>query len=206
MSFIDSTYFVGEIAIPQASSETGLTQAILQYEMEIRNYLLGYKLNSLLEADLQNGVPQSQIYLDLVNGAEFINIFRGKEYTLKWEGLKNASLQSLIAYYVYYKYVERDVTRLYGTGISMAVPSDGNKGWERVSPVNKLCSIWERIRQLYGKIPPEYKKYLQYPIPVDEMHGVYNCDSSAFNFLYANKEDYPDWVFTPLWNINAFGI
>jgi len=123
--FIDSTYFVGEIAIPQAANDTALAQAITQYEKEILISLLGYKLYSLLIADCTNYVPASQIYLDLVNGVEFDHVFNGETITLKWEGLK--SLQSLIAYYVFYKFVERDVTRLYGTGISQATVKDG---WE----------------------------------------------------------------------------
>jgi|ERR1035437_1176376 hypothetical protein len=200
MSFIDSTYFIGEINIPQASTSADLTQAIGHYEKEILIQLLGYKLYSLLIADLSNGIPQSQIYIDLVDGAEFTHSFRGQDITLKWEGLKNTSLQSLIAYYVFYKYVERDVTRLYGSGVSMA-PS-GNE-WQRVSPINKLIAAWERMRELYGKVDSEYRQRssLDIGFPL-----ISNSDPSAYNFLYANKDDYPDWIFTPQWNINQFGI
>ena len=201
MSFIDSTYFIGEIAIPNASADSVLTQAIAQYEKEILMSLLGYKLYKLLMADLVNGIPQTDIYKDLVDGAEFTLTFKGVDYLLKWEGLKNTALQSLIAYYVYFKYIERDITRNYGTGISMAVPAANNSGWQRVSSVPKLCMVWDHMRELYGKIPAEYKKcYLDYT------SSAFNNDPSAFNFLYVNKVNYPDWVFTPLWNINAFGI
>jgi hypothetical protein len=202
MAFIDSTYFIGEINIPGASTDLGLTQAIDQYEKEILIALLGYKLYSLLIADLLNGIPQTQKYLDLINGKEFTHSFKGEDITLKWEGLKNSGKLSLIAYYVFYKYVERDVSRFYGTGISMAAPGSG---WERISSVNKLCEVWERMRELYGKIPPEYK-----PIYDSSLKGalqyVFNQDPSAYNFLFANKTDYPDWIFTPQWNINPFGI
>lgn len=200
MSFIDSTYFTGEINISQASTLAPLTQAITQYEKEILISLLGYKLYSLLIADLSEGVPQTQIYKDLVDGAEFTHEINGEEILLKWEGLKNTSLQSLIAYYVYYMYVERGITSLTGTGISL--PPKG-KDWERVSPVNKLCDVWERMRQLYGKIPIDYKSYGR--VIADEL-GVFNCDPSAYNFLLTNVDDYPDWIFTPIWNINVFGI
>jgi hypothetical protein len=203
MAFIDSTYFVGEIAIPQAANDTGLTQTITQYEKEILLSLLGYKLYSLLIADLSNGLPQTQIYIDLVNGKEFIHVLNGESILLKWEGFKNTALQSLIAYYIFYRFVERDIARLYGTGISMATVKDG---WERVSPVNKLCAVWERMRELYGKIPPELRMYYSYSILGSELPRTFNSDPSAFNFLFANKTDYPDWRFTPLWNINAFGI
>jgi hypothetical protein len=202
MAFIDSTYFVGEIAIPQAANDTALAQAITQYEKEILISLLGYKLYSLLIAACPSGVP-SGVYVDLVNGAEFTHTFNGEDVTLKWEGLKNSVLQSLIAYYVFYKYVERDVTRLYGTGISMATVKEG---WERVSPADKLCAVWERMRTLYGKIPPEYKPVYTRPVTGSNLPSVFNSDPSAYNFLFANKTDYPDWIFTPLWNINVFGI
>jgi hypothetical protein len=210
MSFIDSTYFVGEINIPNASTDASLAQAITQYEKEILIQLLGYKLYSLLIADLTGTPPApiTQKYIDLFNGAEFTHSYRGQDITLKWEGLKNTALQSLIAYYVFYKYVERDVTRLYGAGVSMA-PS-GNE-WQRVSPVNKLIAAWDRMRELYGKIPPEYKRYnISYSFPevsnILSLSQVFDCDPSAYNFLFANRDDYPDWIFTPQWNINALGI
>ena len=158
---------------------------------------------SLLIADCSTGSPVTQKYIDLVEGAEFTQTMDGEDITLKWEGLKNTQLQSLIAYYVFYKYVERDVTRLYGTGVSMVQPE---KGFERVSPVNKMINAWERMRELYGRIPPEYKGIYQRPVIGENLPCVFNCDASAYNFLFANKDDYPDWIFTPQWNINAFGI
>jgi hypothetical protein len=95
------------------------------------------------------------------------------------------------------------VTRLYGTGVSI---SDTKDGWLRASPVNKLCAAWERMRELYGKIPAEYKPVYVRPILGSNLSSVFNADPSAYNFLFANKTDYPDWIFTPQWNINAFGI
>jgi hypothetical protein len=203
MSFIDSTYFTGEIAVPSASSETALTQAITQYEKEILISLLGYKLYSLLIADLSNGAPVTQKYIDLVNGKEFVCAFNGTDYTVKWEGLKNTALQSLIAYYVFYKYVERNVTSFYGTGVSQA---NVQEGWQRVNPVSKMINAWERMRELYGKFPPEYKLNYSRPIHNSDLSEVFELSGSAYNFLLKNKTDYPDWIFTPLWYINQFGI
>jgi len=201
--FIDSTYFTGELAIPNAANEAGLTQAITQYEKEILISLLGYKLYSLLLADLSNGEPQTQKYIDLVNGAEFTHTFGGVDYTLKWDGLINTGKISLIAYYVYYKYVERNISAFYGTGVSMA---NTQEGWSRVSPESKMINAWERIRELYGKIPPQYKRYYNRPVLGAEVPGVLELSGSAYNFLLTNIADYPDWVFTPLWNMNQFGI
>jgi len=201
--FIDSTYFTGELAVPNAANETGLTQAITQYEKEILISLLGYKLYSLLQADLVNGVPQTQKYLNLVNGAEFTHTFGGVDYTLKWDGLINTGKISLIAYYVYYKYVERNISAFYGTGVSMA---NTQEGWSRVSPESKMIGAWERMRELYGKWPPEYKQYYHYPILGTDLSETFDLSPSAYHFLLKNKTDYPDWVFTPLWNLNKFGI
>jgi len=203
MSFIDSTYFVGEINIPDAANDTALVQAIPQYEKEILISLLGYKLYSLLQADLVLGVPQTQKYIDLVQGKEFTHAYNDYDYTIKWEGLQNTLKSSLLSYYVFYKYVERDVTRLYGTGVSIA---NTKEGWQRVSPESLLINAWNRMRQLYGTIPPEYKSYYNKPILGTEIPGPFDIDPSAYNFLLTNIADYPDWVFTPLWNINKFGI
>lgn len=203
MAFIDTTYFTGDINVSNALNVTQLDQAIKQYEKEILIKLMGYELYTLLQADLDEGVPQTQIYIDLVNGAEFTHTFRSNEITLKWEGLKNDALISLIAYYVYYNFVSRDITKYMGTGISMAPKG---KDWERVSPVDKLCDVWEKMRVLYGRIPPEYKRFYTYPIKGSQLSHIYNADASAYNFLFANRVDYPTWIFTPLWNINAIGI
>jgi hypothetical protein len=210
MSLIDSTYFVGEINIPNLtgvnSNATAIAQAITQYEKEILIQLLGYKLYSLLIADCtgEGGIPVTQIYIDLVNGAEFTHEYNGEEILLKWEGLKNAAKQSLIAYYTYYKYVEREVTHLSQIGV-MLTGAMNAKGY-RASSENKMIAAWERMRELYGKIPPDYKKFFSVPIKGSNLSYIFNCDPSAYNFLYANKDNYPDWIFTPQWGINIFGI
>lgn len=204
-SFIDSTYFVGEINIPNiAANATSLAQAIGQYEKEILIDLLGYKLYSLLVTDCtgEGGVPVTQIYLDLVNGAEFTHTFSGVETTLKWNGLKNTAKQSLIAYYVYFKYVEREVTHLSGTGVIMTPSGKGL----RASSVNKLIAAWERMRELYGKISPDYNRFFHEPIKGSNLPYAFSGKPSAYNFLFANKTDYPDWIFKPQWSINSFGI
>ena len=197
MAFIDNTYFVGEIAVPNQtgtiSNATAIIQAIGQYEKEILISLLGYKLYSLLIADLDaEGLPQTQPFIDLVDGAEFeIN-----GILLKWNGLKNSDKQSLIAYYTYYKMIERETVHNSGIGAILAKGEKGN----RVSPVNKMINAWDRMRELYGKSPKQFDciGYLT--------TTFFNFEPSAHNFLFANKESYPDWRFTPIWGINSFGI
>lgn len=200
--FIDRTYFVGEINIPNSDkNEIVINQAIGQYEKEILIELLGYKLYSLLKSDLSDSEPQTQRFIDLVNGKEYEATIGGKTTLLEWPGLKNdETKQSLIAYYVFYKMVEREVTHLSGTGIIITPSGQGS----RASSENKMINAWERMRDLYGKIPPEYKSYFvnRNCIPLH----AFNTDNSVYNFLLCNKEVYPEWIFTPKWNINRFGI
>jgi len=180
MPFIDSTYFTGEINISQAANDTQLALAIPQYETEILIKLLGYELYSLLMDDLVSGKPVSERFIKLVDGDDFTINYNGEEIVSHWDGLRNAGKISFIAYYVYYNYVERSITPYYGTGISMAPQG---KDWERVSAVNKLCSVWEKCRALYGG----------YDQP------------SAYNYL-ANSELFPEWRYTPMLQMNPLGI
>ncbi len=204
-SFIDSTYFTGEIFIPGASADAQLTQAIAQYEKEVLLKLLGYPLYKLLIADCTGvgDVPVTQKYIDLVNGAEFTHVYLDESYTLKWEGLKNSAKVSLITYYIYYKFVERHLTEYHGKALT-TLPK--GKDWEKTNPVFKLSNVWNRMRELYGKVPLGYKNYFIHPVLADDLPDTFNMDPSAYNFLYANKATYTEWIFTPFWNINAFGI
>ena len=207
MSFISSTYLIGEINIPNKtgsnSDATAIAQYITRYEKEILISLLGYELYSLLIADCTDFVPVSQIYKDLVNGVEFTHTFNGVDYLLKWNGLQNTDLVSLIAYYVFYKWQEYETVHNSSSG-SLLIESEGG---QRVSPMNEMINAWDKMRLLYGKLPVELKKYVgSNPIPADNISCVYDCEPSAFNFLYANKANYPTWTFKPIWGINQFGI
>ena len=133
-----------------------------------------------------------------MNGKEFTLTFNGSDYLVEWQGLG-----SLIAYYVFYRYVERNITSFYGTGVSQ---SNEQEGWQRVSPESKMINAWEGMRELYGKVPPEYKQYYDRPLLGTDLSEVWELSGTAYNFLLTNIADYPDWVFTPLWNMNKFGI
>ena len=201
--FIDNSYFVGEISLPNKDQNANsLNQAIEQYEKEILIHLLGYKLYSLMIADLANGEPQSQIFKDLIYGAEFTHVIHGNSVLMKWEGLKNDVSRSLLAYYVFYQFVQRDVTHLSGAGVILTPTGKG----VRASSVNKLVNAWERMRALYGAVPVTFKPFFARPVKGANLPCVFNYEPSAYNFLFANRANYPDWLFTAQWGINAFGI
>lgn len=205
MSYIDYTYFVGDISLPVSSNvnlRTAITEAITAYEDEILKKLLGYTLWKALDDDLDsNGDPQTQIYINLVKGAEFTFTYDGYTINTKWEGLVNTAKKSLLAYYVYYQYRRNFVGN--SSGIAEVVNKPENA--TVVSPLHKITRAWNRMVDLYGETPNILFKYPDYFL-TDSNYEHFNTQPSAYNFLLANSTDYPDWVFTPIRKINRFEI
>ena len=56
---------------------------------------------------------------------------------------------------------------------------------------------------IYGDTPYDYGEtfFLQ-----QDRYDHYNVKPSAYNFLLANKDDYPEWIFKPIDKLNIFGI
>jgi hypothetical protein len=201
-SFIDNSYFVGDINIPNISTKpTFIDWAIETYEKEFLINGLGYKLYSLLINDCtdKNGFPETQIYIDIVNGAEFTHASTfGEEITLKWEGFNNTQKQSPIAYYVYYNILQHQTIHTSDIGTILL---ESDKG-QRVSPSSKMIDSWDKMRQLYGKFPYEYENLSRR----GNDFPIVNDAPSLFNFLKSNSANYPDWIFKPIGAINQFGI
>lgn len=190
--FIDSSYFVGEIMLPNLTVKApDINQAIAQYEAEILIKLLGYKLYKQVVA-----TPNIEPFKSLIEGAEFTLNYLGEEILLKWEGLKNTNKQSLIAYYVFYQYVDRNFTQM--TGVGAAISDAKNAQIQNPYP-DKMVNAWNRMLDLYGAFPSQYIKLGLTDAPVNDA-------ASAFNYLYSNIDQFPDWRFTPLMSINQFGI
>jgi hypothetical protein len=209
MSFTTGAYFKNDIAIPNITKDGGVTYstaivaAIDKYESEIRIDLLGYELNKALEADLNgSGVPQTQRFIDLVNGAEFTH--PDTEQLLKWIGFVNTEKESMIAYYVYYNYVYYKNFHLSGIG-STKIKSENA---ERVSPFDKLQLSWSKFQKLYAGFDYDINEcyFSEHGTKVEDLNGTFNALPSAYNFLYANKEDYPEWVFTVKYDKDIFSL
>lgn len=210
MSFISaSTYFNStDINVPtdQLGADGAYATAILQYEPEILKYLLGYELYTLLIADLDgSGDPQTAIYTDLVDGAEFSFELNGKTINTKWNGFRNTELISLIAYYVYFSYRTQNEAFNSGYGQTISLGENSTK----VDPTPKLIAVWNKMIELYGQTPNYIFNDLRSPDEYfleQDNFNHYNILPSAYNFLLANIDDYPTWVFKPLELKNLFGI
>ncbi len=208
MSFIDGSYLRGEILIPNLDFKPtdgntysdDILQAIDQYETEILKSLLGYDLWKLLIADLDaGGNPQAARFTNLVDGAEFTNTYNFTK-TLKWNGIRNTEKLSFSAYYMFFKYVDRNHSKLSGVG-NVKLKAENA---ERVSPVIKTTKAWSDMLDLYGRIPSQYEDFYVNPIQGSNLPCEFNGLSSAYNFLYANKSTYPEWIFTPQWDALEF--
>lgn len=197
MSIIDDSYLTGEILITNKDKlATVLQLSINKYEKEILISLLGYKLYDLM-INNENTEP----YKSLIEGAAFEMTFDGITQTLRWEGLKNSAKESLIAYYVYYKYQEREFIK--PSGVGTVKPKAENS--VIVSPYPKMVNAWNEMIYLYGGFSNYWFKHGKTILKPDGSL-IYNNAPSAYNYLCANLDDFPDWIFAPLRIINNFGI
>lgn len=117
--FIDIDDFIGETQIIGSSFEGGndyFNDIAARKEQDYLLDCLGDKLYSDLLADLVNDVPQTQKFIDLVNGVEYLSC---DERTVIYEGFK-----PMLRYFIYYDYVNTDYYRQMVSGA--AIPSHEN--------------------------------------------------------------------------------
>ena len=202
-NLIDDSYFKGDINVPVSSNTTlagPLNQAITDYEEEYLKRLLGYTLYAEFIAGLAADSP-AQKWLDLRNGVEFSFDFNGNTITNKWNGFVNSDKISPIAYYVYYKH------RVDIESINSGLGERKAKGENSVihSANLKLVRAWNKCVNLSGEQSISYKRYPYYFLNTTNYFHTTPLPS-AFNFLLDNLTDYSNWVFTPFWKINSFGL
>jgi len=151
MSLINTSFFVGNLQIPNAT-ESSVASVIVFYinkfEPEFLQNLLGYPLYKEFIAN-----PSADRFKNIINGCEFTD-FQG--YTAKWKGLIEVLVpdptppsttpigqkQSIIANYVYFRYRQRNETQFTGIG---EVKMKASEGSESVSPRKKMAFIWNEI-------------------------------------------------------------
>lgn len=191
-NLIDKTYFIGEITLPGKvldGTYADITQFITRYEKEALIDLLGYTLYKALKAEIDS-VPQTFTtkWSRLVNGYEYTEDYLGDEHTVRWNGLVNTDKVSLLAYYIYYKYVYHHVTHTSSIGEVIASAENAN----RISVADRLVNAWNRYIELRG----HWADHLINP--------------TAYNFLKKYEDDqtnsYDKWLFMGLNRTNTFGI
>lgn len=201
-NLIGNTYFVRDINVPVGSTvelAAPLTAAIVRYEPEYLKKLLGYTLWKAVQVEIDSGTYTT--YGGLIEGAEFSFNFYGQTITTKWKGLVNTEKISPIAHYIYYK--NRENVETFNSGLGQRKGKGENS--VAATAVTPMVTSWRNLVMMHGEQNRYYKKYRNFFLDNTNYYH-FNEEPSVFNFLLANLTDYPDWVFTPLWYINAFGI
>lgn len=207
----DGSYFIRQILLPQAKDTYQISNVdnyIVQYEKEVLIRLLGYELYSLLQSawddyKQESSTPLPERFDRLINGYDYALTYQSKQVNTRWNGLVNAEKESLISYYVYYRFIE-------GTEIKTTVVGSSKSKKENskhAGVINKMVNAWNSFIQLYGVIPREIaRNTCDYYWINNGNYSIYNIDQSAYNFLATFKNDYPEWIFKPQKKINVFGI
>ena len=192
-NLIDSTYFIGEISLP-AQVLTGtladINPFIVKYEREALIDLVGYTLYKQLKVGIEAGSPDygEVKWKRLITGYEYSIDYLGDTHLVKWNGLINSELISLLAYYIYYQYVKYHATHTSGLGELLTNAENASK----ISPSQKMVNAWNRFIELRGKVSEQ------------------EVNPTCYNFLNEFEDDatngYDPWLFTVKARTNTFGI
>lgn len=222
-TIIDSTYFQkGKLFIPgsvQQPSVSGnaptdienITSYVERYESELMSYAIGhlnYKaLQSALVADPDLSESFNAIWKDLLDGKQYQK--DGVWYY--WPGLRrdhNGIKQSLVANYVYCKYLEDSTQQFSSTG--MVSPNSDNSVAGSASL--KLTQVW---RDFIEEYQGEYEKDGRPSILYTRSGNVYadyfeNANKPKVSlYRYLNEEssiDMDDVTFFVFENRNTLGL
>lgn len=212
MALVDDSYFINEISLPNLDKKPNTVISLIEkYEKEILISLLGYELYREFTEGLTQD-PVDQKWIDLRDGKEFDFDFDGRTITTKWEGLVNVEKESLIAYFSYYKMRERNKT----TTTSVNEVRGKLENSETVNEARKMINAWKNLIKLYGSVCysidgfnisglSTYQNRFYFD-KYQRTYDTYNDWPSAFNFLNARRDDYPNWIFSPLPELNDFGL
>lgn len=214
---INSSYFVGDIYLPQVGSgasrlvnnEDSLKNFIYEYEPRILKLGLGRRLYQEFDAELQNNGT-----IKATADQKWSDLLVGKEYTKDstqyyWRGIveKHGTLnKSFISYYVYYWYVRDGVAQKTTLGVVDAKAKNA-KG---ASAIPTLTHAWREFHSWYsgaddyfnGRFGTRNGVYVE-----DWFNGRDNTkEVSLYQYLSDHKDDYPNWEFTEVNNENNWGI
>lgn len=204
MSLIDGTYYNSDINLTAEELTIVASDWQAVYEEAILKRLLGYELYALYDTDLNKtgdiDEPVAQRFKDLVDGKDLTFEANGYTVNTRWVGLRDKTmLKSLIGYYVYYNY--RNETESSNSGVGQIQSLSENAVKADVRP--KLINTWNKLIEWYGLTPHNISR--NYFLD-NGNYSHYDSEPSAYNFLLANLDTYPEWVFKPLETQNIFGI
>ena len=216
-TIIDNTYFQkGWLFIPNnkdinarpagsPTAQSGIDFFVTEYERELLLNSLGVTLYDELQAEI-DGVLTTQKWIDLVDGKNYTIDSKTK----RWNGLRGANQQSLIAFYVYCQYLRNDNSTYLTTGIAQNTANNA----ERSDPTPKFVKAWTRFLSQYQGNGYNYG----YPTVIYnrsgmvglDYYGSENIEVNMFQYLTDQNEltptDFPDFEFKFYETYNTLGI
>lgn len=165
MAFIDHTFFVGEINIPNLSNEDvaeRLTSFITYHEERLLRDIMGHPLWKAFSDGIAMGSPD-QKWLDIRDGKQYTSL---DGYPHQWDGLvyktDSKIKKSLIANYVYWMWQRDNVSQTVAIG-EVAAKAENSVV---ISPKVKMITAWNQMVDW-----------------IRELHY----------FLWSNPDTYPEW-------------
>jgi len=208
MAFNSITAFTGECNISQDKySSTDYNAIILATEEKILRDLLGGDLYNKLIADLNGSyVPQTQKYIDLVNGKTYqVENGEGVTVNVDYKGIK-----PMLKYFCYSQLLKSQDQQ--NSMVGQVEPVQENSQRPAKNRLNILVeNAYNKGVELYGIDIENYsyndsfirgKRYQQSIKKVTEFdYYVELVKSNCFNYLYYCSQNfatyYPTWMFTP---------
>lgn len=144
MATIDASYFFGPLLIAQKSDNAaGIQWFINELEPKLLRDIMGYELYKAYTAGI---IAATQKYKDIQDGKEYTD---RAGIPTKWNGLAflyGSSKKSLIANYVYWRWMAKEASISTGTGEKVANAQNASEA----SPVFKMVRAWnEMVDMIY---------------------------------------------------------
>ena len=213
MELIDYTYFIGGINIPGlgGNSNSGNDELFEIFAKKKEREVLIKALGVKTYNGLQTAITDASNVLDdlaepwrsLVLGKEYDIDVCGQQITVSWGGLVNDRKESLIAYYLFWYWMQ-DASNQQAY---IATVQASMENAEVISPFNDMTLAWRNFIALYGKC--SYCKGNMVCLH-EKTENSGNIERSLREFILDQNElvtdTFADWTWQPLKNQNRFGI
>ena len=217
MSITNASYYKGELNLPNigtTSSSIGggsdnFLDFVNEFEEEALVFALGRKLYTEFIVDNTDGngtvnPAADQKWFDLMDGVTYTK--SGVEYN--WKGIKynsNGRDYSLLAYYVYHRYINEQQSYVSDVGTVSADAANAMK----TSAIRRSVKAYQKFLKIYGENCDYHRNfYYHNGVLIKDYSSQRDNtgDVSLYQFLLDNEENYDDWRFTSLRNKNSFGV
>ena len=206
-NLINSSYFQkGDLYIPNntdinvgdvgITNQTDLDFYIVEYERELLINALGIVLYEEYLVALQNLNQADQKWTDLIDGKTYVN---PSNVTKRWEGLRGANKQSLVACYVYTQYLRNYNETFATTGV---VRNDSKNATNYDATPKYIKAYNKFLRQYQADNLPNPITYVnRFGTNGLDWYGSEDTTVSLYQFLTdsnSEKSIFPDPEILPL--------